>query len=165
MKKPYRPILALDFDGVIHSYTSGWKGARVISDPPVPGAIEFIIKALPVFRVAVHSSRSRQWLGRRAMRKYIEREFAKIGLDHRPIIDPPLPKWYYDFVASHCFVETWEHDIRAAAKALGKMIEWPGHKPSALITIDDRALTFDGNFGALSLDELRAFKPWNKRNA
>jgi hypothetical protein len=32
-----KPILCLDFDGVLHSYTSGWKGAAVIPDPPVPG--------------------------------------------------------------------------------------------------------------------------------
>ena len=29
-----KPILCLDFDGVVHSYTSGWKGADVIPDPP-----------------------------------------------------------------------------------------------------------------------------------
>ncbi len=37
-----KPILCLDFDGVIHSYTSGWKGADVIPDPPVEGAMQFI---------------------------------------------------------------------------------------------------------------------------
>lgn len=33
------PILCLDFDGVCHSYTSGWKGAAVIPDPAVPGLV------------------------------------------------------------------------------------------------------------------------------
>jgi len=40
-----KPILCLDFDGVIHSYSSGWKGADVIPDPPVPGAFDFIRRA------------------------------------------------------------------------------------------------------------------------
>ena len=36
------PILAIDFDGVLHSYSSGWKGSRNIPDPPVDGAIEWL---------------------------------------------------------------------------------------------------------------------------
>ena len=41
------PIICVDFDGVIHSYTSGWKGIDVIPDDPVPGAIEWLEEYLP----------------------------------------------------------------------------------------------------------------------
>ena len=34
--------VAVDFDGVIHSYTTLWFTASVIPDPPVPGAIEWL---------------------------------------------------------------------------------------------------------------------------
>lgn len=34
--------ILIDFDGVIHSYVSGWGGASAITDPPVKGAIEWL---------------------------------------------------------------------------------------------------------------------------
>ncbi len=75
-----RPILCLDFDGVIHSYTSGWQGASVVSDPPVEGAIEFIIKASDHFTVVVHSSRSGQTGGVVAMMEWLENHAIDYGL-------------------------------------------------------------------------------------
>lgn len=66
-----KPILCVDFDGVIHSYKSGWKGADVIPDPPVPGAMEWLREAVKVFRVAIFSSRSHQPGGLQAMHDYI----------------------------------------------------------------------------------------------
>jgi hypothetical protein len=71
-----KPILCLDFDGVIHSYTSGWKGADVIPDPPVPGAMLFIARAVNHFRVAIFSSRSNQSGGLVAMQNYMHRELC-----------------------------------------------------------------------------------------
>jgi len=68
--KTMKTIL-VDFDGVIHSYTSGWKGARVIPDPPVEGAIEWLSRLVQKFEVCIYSSRSRQWGGRRAMRAWL----------------------------------------------------------------------------------------------
>jgi len=53
------PILCLDFDGVLHSYTSGWLGADVIPDPPVPGYAQFLLRAVEVFEVHTFGSRSR----------------------------------------------------------------------------------------------------------
>lgn len=70
-----KPILCLDFDGVIHSYDSGWKGAAIIPDPPVPGAIAFMLEALKHFHVVIFSSRSNQSGGTAAMSKWM-REHA-----------------------------------------------------------------------------------------
>jgi hypothetical protein len=68
--KSTKPILCLDFDGVIHSYFSGWKGASIIPDPPVQGAFAFIQEALQYFEVAVFSSRSTQPGGIVAMKEW-----------------------------------------------------------------------------------------------
>lgn len=116
-----KPILVLDFDGVLHSYTSGWQRADVIPDPPVEGAKEFIQDALSHFRVMIFSSRSNQPGGREAMRRWMD-------------------QWAIDAF----------HEV-----------EWPTEKPPALVTIDDRAITFTGKWPPI--EDLRNFKPWNKR--
>jgi hypothetical protein len=127
-----KPILCLDFDGVIHSYSSGWKGADVIPDPPVPGAVAFICNALPHFRVAIYSSRSGQSGGIDAMQAWLHTAMVTEG------VYPP----------------------ETADNLLGQ-IEWPTEKPPAMVTIDDRALTFTGSWP--DTEELLAFQPWNKK--
>ena len=66
-----KPTLVLDFDGVLHSYLSGWKGAGVIPDPPVAGAFEFLREAVGHFTVAIFSSRSNQPGGIPAMQAWL----------------------------------------------------------------------------------------------
>jgi hypothetical protein len=46
------------------------------------------------------------------------------------------------------------------ARRIFAAIEWPINKPSAFLTIDDRALTFSGLFP--DPKDLLKFKPWNK---
>lgn len=126
-----KPVLCLDFDGVIHSYSSGWKGARIIPDDEVPGSIEFIHSAINAgWDVVVHSSRARYFGGIRAMRSWLKEHAGNI--------------WYEDGVGGIGLESV-------------RFVRW---KPPALVTIDDRALTFTGEWPAL--DSLRAFKPWNK---
>lgn len=126
-----KPILCLDFDGVIHSYTSGWKGAAVIPDPPVLGAIEFMADALEHFTVAIYSSRSGQEGGIEAMKAAVW-------------------KWWGDARGAY-----------SATRDEFAQIQWPTEKPPALVTLDDRAITFDGTWPPIA--ELRAFQPWNKK--
>lgn len=126
-----KKILCLDFDGVIHSYSSGWQGADVIRDAPVDGAMKFIWDAADHFTVAIFSSRSNQSGGLPAMRSYLERNFRDYWHLHRT-----------------------EADHKLAA------IEWPKEKPPAFVTIDDRAMTFDGVWP--SIDTLLAFRPWKE---
>lgn len=69
--RPHKPILCVDFDGVIHSYTSGWKGAATIPDPPVPGALAWMREATRWFDVMIYSSRSKDPEGVAAMRMWL----------------------------------------------------------------------------------------------
>lgn len=91
-----KKILCLDFDGVIHSYTSGWQGAAVISDPPVPGSMEFIAGAIEHFRIAIFSSRSNEPDGMRAMMRYMRKhltdKYSNRGDLVANIIEYPLVK-------------------------------------------------------------------------
>ncbi|MBX7192357.1 MAG: hypothetical protein K1X94_09875 [Sandaracinaceae bacterium] len=66
-----RRTLVVDFDGVLHSYSSGWKGPTSIPDPPVEGALSFLERATQRFEVAVLSSRSREAGGIDAMKKWL----------------------------------------------------------------------------------------------
>jgi len=133
----HAPILCLDFDGVLHSYTSGWKGARVIPDGPMPGAIDWLRSLLTDaecvcamaprydrFDVQIYSSRSRYWGGRRAMRNWLAYQFVQAG--------------YY--------------------RQLVELLKFPKAKPPAFLTIDDRAMCFTGEFP--TVDEMQAFKPF-----
>lgn len=66
-----RDMICLDFDGVLHSYVSGWKGAHIIPDPPMPGAMDALRMYCSHFTVAIFSARSSQEGGIAAMRQWI----------------------------------------------------------------------------------------------
>lgn len=52
--------LCLDFDGVLHSYTSGWVGHDEVADGPVPGAVQACHDLVEAgWRLYVLSSRER----------------------------------------------------------------------------------------------------------
>lgn len=73
VSKGFVPRLSLDFDGVVHSYTSGWAGdACIIPDPPVEGAFDFIVEAMDRgYQVCVFSTRSNTPGARMAMRQWM----------------------------------------------------------------------------------------------
>jgi hypothetical protein len=67
-----KPILCIDFDGVLHLYISGWTSPAEVRDGPVPGAMQFLEKVVEYFQVAVYSTRSHQAGGVEAMQKWLE---------------------------------------------------------------------------------------------
>lgn len=79
----FKKTILVDFDGVIHSYTSGWKGADVIPDPPVPGALIWLYQMVRDgrFDVRIFSTRNSHEYGVLAMTKW----FKEHGLDSETI--------------------------------------------------------------------------------
>lgn len=153
----HKPILNLDFDGVLHSYASGWKGAAVIPDPPVPGALEFILDADAAgWDIHIHSSRSHQWGGKRAMKRWLMHHYREMFW-----ASPDIQEASGD-------PASWTHaDIDENAYNWGahivQRIKFPWFKPAATVSIDDRAITFTGQWP--DPKDLLAFKPWNKMKA
>lgn len=68
-----RKTVAVDFDGVIHAYTSPWVAPHVIPDGPVEGAIEWLYSTIQRLDVVIFSTRCRTWRGRRAMRRWLKK--------------------------------------------------------------------------------------------
>lgn len=112
-----KPILCLDFDGVLHSYTSGWKGADVVADAPVEGAIRFLTDASEKFDIHIYSSRSHQPGGIAAMHEWLSKYIRQYWID--------LPE---------------------EADRLISRLKFPSEKPPAMITLDDRGILFEGTF-------------------
>ena len=75
--------VVFDFDGVIHSYTSGWLGETTIPDPPVPGIREALKEIHSAgHEVVVVSTRCatakgkgaiEAWLYNNGLREYIDK--------------------------------------------------------------------------------------------
>jgi len=96
----------------------------------VPGLFEFLEQVLPHFRVAIYSSRSEFERGRHAMKV-----------------------WFFDQADKH-----YQNDN--VVEQLVPRLEFPASKPSAFVTLDDRALTFQGIWP--EIPTLRDFIPWNQ---
>lgn len=141
-----KPILCVDFDGVIHSYSSGWQGATAIPDPPVPGALRWLLRASEWWDVQVYSSRTKEPGAVPAMREWMRMwavaEFCT-GVYDEKLRGYPTVAW----------VDT----------EFMPLIKFPEQKPAANLTIDDRAICFDGVWDTLDPQALLGFKPWNKR--
>lgn len=134
-----RPILCLDFDGVVHSNVSGWEGPRWIPDPPVPGALRFMLEALEQgFDVVIHSSRARSPGGIWAMRRWLKRSAMATG------------------------EVMWDRDQFGHLPGL-RDVRFSRWKPPAMVTIDDRGYRFDGFFP--DPKAVMGLKAWNQGGA
>lgn len=52
-----RNKIAVDFDGVINSYVSGWTGKTDLPDLPVPGAFQWLEEISKSYGIIIHTAR------------------------------------------------------------------------------------------------------------
>lgn len=71
------------------------------------------------------------------------------------------PDWLMRHI--HAFADPWPDEIDYHIGRLVGGIKFPLFKPAAMVSIDDRAINFDGNWPEIS--SLLSFRPWNKRKA
>lgn len=133
----FKPILCLDFDGVIHSYEKGWQNGKIYGRV-TPGFCSWAQKAKEDFKLVIYSSRSKTEEGKVAM---------------------------YDWLVAEIFV--WAEEQVEGSTLSASDFEFASEKPPAWLTIDDRAICFQGSWATptLSSAAMLAFKPWMLRDA
>ncbi len=107
--------ICLDFDGVIHSYQSGWRGAEVIPDPPIHKVDVAIRQLRRDYRVVVFSARCREEAGCVA----IEHWLAKHSIEVDEVCRHKPPAHVYVDDRAVRFNGDWEqtiHDIHLFKK-------------------------------------------------
>ena len=105
-----RGTIALDFDGVLHSYTSGWQGI-VPTDPPVLGSRE-ACDALTAqgWRVVVFTCRALTHEGRAAVHRWLDAH--RIRVDEVTAIKPHAVIYVDD--RAHRFTGSWLEVVELA---------------------------------------------------
>lgn len=73
-----KPTVVFDFDGVIHSYTSGWQGVDVIPDPPINGITDAIADIRRMNEVVVVSIRCAVPEGKQAVEDYLKKYHIEV---------------------------------------------------------------------------------------
>ncbi len=125
--------VCVDFDGVVHEYSSGWQGADVIPDPPIVDTLKVLYEYLDAgLTIAIHSARSAQPGGIEAMRNWLNKHDFEYRKAMKPVQEPLA----------------WE-------------IMFPICKPAAGMYIDDRGYPYNGPGTLPDPGVIKLFRPWN----
>ena len=133
MNLEHKPIVCIDFDGVIHSYEFGWQDGEIYGTV-VDGFWYWAENAVKHFQLVVFSSRLRNANGAVEIDRWLNKQWDKYCHDTNLI--RPMPELQFSY-----------------------------SKPPALVTIDDRAMTFNGDWfdPSLTPEAIGNFTPWMMR--
>lgn len=104
MDTKYKPIICLDFDGVINSYKK-WTGYDDIPDPIVEGAKDFINEAKSEYKICIFTTRAKTEIGKFAVKEYLEKN--DIEVSDIEITDAKPPAIVYIDDRAICFTGTF----------------------------------------------------------
>ena len=134
---PAAGSLCVDFDGVIHAFETPFVDPEIISDPPVEGALQWLMEMTHHFKVYICSARGatderRRADAREAIRRWLAHHWQKAGYRKADFGDP----------------------ITVVSK-----------KPAAALYVDDRGWRFEGplDFQRLTPSHIKALAPWNRK--
>ena len=131
--------VAIDFDNVLHSYTSPWSASADISDPPLLGAIEWLERlAAEGARIILHSCRFTCW----------NPDAAGFIAGDPEDVEAAVWEWLT------------KHGLSDVACERVSMWTWVG-KPYADAYVDDKAIAFCGDF--YSVEKLKGLVAYHKR--
>ena len=138
---PDRYTVAVDFDGVIHAFDTPWTAVEVIPDPPVEGAMDWLVETIQHLDVVIFSVRGRRLTGRRAMRDWLR--------EHTP---------------PGCWQSRGGVGGKPTFHGLDS-VRFVTDKPPCLLYLDDRGWRFEGPGTFPTVGEICTAAPWNKRES
>jgi hypothetical protein len=130
----FRPTLAIDFDGVIHSYERGWQKGEIYGTV-VRGFFPWALEAQKQFKLVIYSSRSKDESLLRAMQEWMHERYAEWV---RTNIPDELPEIEIEY--AHEKPAAW---LTIDDRAIHFKGDWYARE--------------------LMADEMRSFKPWNAK--
>lgn len=151
-----KPTITLDFDGVLHSYTTPWTAADVVPDRAIEGSIEWLLKAIKKVNIAIFSCRSNQDNGIPAMQRWLKRELIRwLG---EGSVKELVYKQELSGYSSNGGNSLYEQGVWAD-NIINKIL-WPTSKIPSVVYVDDNAYRFEGSWP--KLDELLKMDTWVK---
>lgn len=147
-----RYTLGVDFDGVLHEYSTPWVSPEIIPDPLIPGAIEWLNKMSKKFDILIFTTRGCTEAGRSAINLWLR----SYGYSF------PNPTGFMD-VNGVLYLGT--PSMTSSGTTTVPPIEPPvmmitDRKLPALIYIDDRGWRFTGTFP--THEEISKSYPWQQ---
>lgn len=149
--------ITLDFDGVIHAYTTPWESAEKIPDRAVPGAIEWLLEAMVLYDIAIFSARSSQAGGIPAMQAWLKKELILWLSDCKDVKEIIAKAYLANYQPE---TSDSNYEMCLWADGIVNQIQWPTTKLPSKLYIDDNAHRFEGQFPSLS--DVRGMDSWVK---